>query len=131
MRFNPNRTLDTTFGTAGDFPFAPLDNPTVTFSYREHPGMVWTPVGNQQMTRYPAQTDNLDVVIQPDGKILVAGTTRTRLQPNTSNQIHSGFLLRYSPQGALDTTFGNNGAIHYFPNPVTLFECTTRQGLWA
>ena len=127
MRFNPNGTLDTTFGTAGDFQFAPLDNPTVTLNYREHPGMVWTPVGNQQMLRYPALTENLDVVIQPDGKILVAGTTRTRLQPNTNNQIHSGFLLRYTSQGALDTTFGNDGAIHYFSNPVTPAECTTKR----
>ncbi|MCY7347399.1 MAG: hypothetical protein LH614_14420, partial [Pyrinomonadaceae bacterium] len=127
MRFNPNGMLDTTFGTAGDFPFAPLDNPTITLTYREQPGMVWTPVGNQQMLRYPALTDNLDVIIQPDGKILVAGTTRTRLQPNTSNQIHSGFLLRYTSQGALDTTFGNNGAIHYFSNPAQPFSCTTRR----
>jgi uncharacterized delta-60 repeat protein len=127
MRFNPNGTLDTTFGTAGDFLFAPLDAPTVTANYREHPGMVWTPVGNQPMLRYPAETDNLDMVIQPDGKILVAGTTRTRLQPNLSNQIHSGFLLRYTSQGALDTTFGNNGAIHYFSNPATPAECTPRR----
>ncbi len=127
MRFNPNGTLDTTFGTAGDFLFAPLDNPTITANYREHPGMVWTPVGNQQMLRYPAETENLDVVIQPDGKILVAGTTRTRLQPDTSNQVHSGFLLRYTSQGALDTTFGNNGAIHYFSNPATPSACTTRR----
>jgi uncharacterized delta-60 repeat protein len=127
MRFNPNGSLDTTFGTAGDFLFAPLDAPSIAANYREHPGMVWTPVGNQPMLRYPALTENLDMVVQPDGKILVAGTTRTRLQPNINAQTESGFLLRYTPQGALDTTFGNNGAIHYFSNPAQPVECTTKR----
>ncbi|MCY7346149.1 MAG: hypothetical protein LH614_07985, partial [Pyrinomonadaceae bacterium] len=127
MRFNPNGTLDTTFGTAGDFQFASLNNPNIGSTYREYPGMVWTPVGNQPMFRYPAETDNLDVVIQPDGKILIAGTTRTRLQPSISTQRESGFLLRYTSQGALDASFGNNGAIHYFANPTQPAECTPRR----
>lgn len=127
MRFNPNGTLDTTFGTAGDFQFASLNNPNIGSTYREYPGMVWTPVGNQPMIRYPAEIDNFDVVIQPDGKILIAGTTRTRLQPSISTQRESGFLLRYTSQGALDASFGNNGAIHYFANPTQPAECTPRR----
>jgi len=127
MRFNPNGTLDTTFGTAGDFQFASLNNPNIGSTYREYPGMVWTPVGNQPMFRYPAEIDNFDVVIQPDGKILIAGTTRTRLQPSISTQRESGFLLRYTSQGALDASFGNNGAIHYFANPTQPAECTPRR----
>jgi len=42
--------------------------------------------------------------IQPDGKILVAGTSN----PNGNSDIA---LVRYTPAGNLDSTFGNNGKV--------------------
>jgi uncharacterized delta-60 repeat protein len=45
------------------------------------------------------------VVIQPDGKILVAGTSQT------SSQNLDFALLRYTTSGALDTTFGTGGKV--------------------
>jgi uncharacterized delta-60 repeat protein len=127
MRFNPDGTLDTTFGTAGDFTFAHRDYPNNSFHYGEVQGIVWTPIGNQPFLRYPGETSNLDLVIQPDGKILIVGETRTRLQPHIDIQVPSGFLLRYTSQGALDTGFGQNGAIHYHGNPDQFGECTPRR----
>lgn len=45
------------------------------------------------------------VVVQPDGKLLVAGQTR-----NSSN--YPDFLLqRFLPNGTLDASFGNNGTV--------------------
>ena len=110
MRFNPNGTLDTTFGPADEVEFGAGG----IWKYKQPPGMVLTPVGNNPgFRRTFMETDNLDIIIQPDGKILVAGTTRT-VNPNADGGgTPSGFLLRYTPQGSVDTTFGQNGAIHY------------------
>jgi uncharacterized delta-60 repeat protein len=45
-----------------------------------------------------------DIVILPDGKILVAGTTNA----STNADI---FLMRYNANGSLDTTFGSAGLV--------------------
>jgi uncharacterized delta-60 repeat protein len=44
------------------------------------------------------------VVLQPDGKIVVAGRTGNSAIANVA-------LLRYNPDGSLDTTFGSNGTV--------------------
>ena len=76
-RYNTNGTLDTSFGP-------------------NHNGLVTTKIlGNDSAHA---------VVIQPDGKIVVAGSIARGL-PRPS----SAALVRYNPNGTLDTSFGQGG----------------------
>ncbi len=75
VRYNPNGTLDTTFGTQG----------TIT-----------TDLGGWD-------TANA-ITLQPNGKIIITGTTIT-------NNDRSIATVRYNPNGTLDTTFGTQGTI--------------------
>ena len=62
-------------------------------------GKVVTPIDSMSLTIR-------DMVIQPDGKILVVG--RTQLE----NNLKSGFVIvRYNIDGSLDNTFGSGGLI--------------------
>jgi uncharacterized delta-60 repeat protein len=76
-RYNDDGTLDRTFGTGG---------------------RVVTKVG--EISAYAA-----GVVVQPDGKIVVAGTASVGLSGRTA-------LVRYNANGALDPTFGRGGISH-------------------
>jgi uncharacterized delta-60 repeat protein len=72
-RFNADGTLDTTFGTSGK---------------------VLTDV-------IPGGSNNVDTaLLQPDGKIVVAGTVESDVG-----------LARYNPDGTLDTGFGTRGTV--------------------
>jgi uncharacterized delta-60 repeat protein len=76
IRYNPNGTLDTTFD--GD-------------------GKVITAIGTKR-------DYGQSVVIQPDGKIVVAGATE--------GAIHYDFaIVRYNANGSLDTTFDGDGKV--------------------
>lgn len=51
------------------------------------------------------------VLLQPDGKIVVGGSTSVRYRPE-SNETQSDFaLVRYTPGGALDPSFGRGGKV--------------------
>jgi uncharacterized delta-60 repeat protein len=79
LRFLANGNLDPSFGTGG----------TVTTDFGD--------------------TDQANgVVVQPDGKIFVVGTTVTFDQISLSN-ISSFALARYNPDGSLDSMFGTGG----------------------
>ncbi len=52
------------------------------------------------------------VALQPDGKILVAGSVRT-------GSGTKGFLARYDADGALDTSFGSGGTVTSLPAMAT------------
>jgi uncharacterized delta-60 repeat protein len=82
-RFNANGLLDTTFGSGGK----------VTTNFV---GVMLGGVSN------PATA----VLIQPDGKILVGGSTSRCYRCGTNTA-----LARYNPNGSLDSTFGNNGMV--------------------
>jgi len=77
-RYTRSGTLDSTFGSRG---------------------IVTTAVGGRD------QDYASGIAIQPNGKILVAGTT---LGPSLQTLIA---LVRYNPNGSLDTTFGSNGKV--------------------
>lgn len=78
VRYNPNSSLDTTFGGTG---------------------IVTTPVG--------FFTDSANAVaIQSDGKIVAAGYSI-----NDSNNFYDMSLVRYNPDGSLDTSFNGTGKI--------------------
>lgn len=54
-----------------------------------------------------------DIVVQPNGKILLAGETTKRIAPFGTNCLASvrivGILIRLNPNGSLDASFGANG----------------------
>src|SRR5580704_16311295 len=84
-RFNANGSLDTTFGTGGQASvefFAPPMQ------------------GAQEFARA--------VLVQPNGKILVAGSAR---QGQIRFAPIQGALARFNANGTLDTTFGTGGKI--------------------
>lgn len=76
-RYNTDGTLDTTFGTGG---------------------MVVTDFGNNDSDGATA------LAIQPDGKIVLAGSARTSNNENFA-------LARYNTDGTLDNTFGTDGRV--------------------
>ncbi|MDT9071455.1 delta-60 repeat domain-containing protein, partial [Escherichia coli] len=48
-----------------------------------------------------------DIVLQPDGKILVAGSTKGIEAPARAR--HNFAVARFNPDGSLDPTFGDGG----------------------
>jgi len=54
---------------------------------------------------FTAQSGN-DIVVQPDGKIIVAGSA-----VNNSTSKQNWVMARYNPDGSLDTTFGTGGRV--------------------
>ena len=79
IRLHPDGSLDTTFGAAGP-----------------NPGLVITDIDVHDIAN--------DVLLQPDGKIVVAGHTGNGTL--SSNDV---ILARYLPNGQLDGLFGNGG----------------------
>ena len=76
VRYNPNGSQDPTFGSGG----------VVT-------------------TDFVGSVDNAgEVLVQPDGKILVAGIS-------SSASDFDFAIVRYNPNGSLDPTFGNGGKV--------------------
>src|SRR5262249_31124309 len=82
-RYNPNGTLDTTFGS-------------------NHNGMVTTDFGGTDKAQ--------SVVLQPDGKVLVGGWTEDSRYPFPTSAANFA-LARYNPDGTLDSTFGSAGKV--------------------
>jgi uncharacterized delta-60 repeat protein len=76
VRYNPDGTLNSTFGTNGEL--------TTTFPLGS--------IGN---------FGRIFLLLQPDGKILLAGTVNSSFE-----------LVRYSSNGSLDTTFGGTGEVN-------------------
>jgi uncharacterized delta-60 repeat protein len=76
-RYNPDGSLDTTFGSNG---------------------RVMTAIGSS------AYNYATGMVVQPDGKIILVGTGGT-------SGYNSICLVRYTANGALDTTFGKRGQV--------------------
>ncbi len=90
-RYNPNGTLDATFGSGG----------TVVISHTVIPGSLIDPTYGRTWIG--------NAVVQADGKILVAGYTQVTGYPNrTSNE---AFVVRYNSNGTLDTSFGAGGVV--------------------
>jgi uncharacterized delta-60 repeat protein len=81
VRYNPNGSLDTSFGDGG----------IVT-------------------TTFPQGSYAFDVALQPDGKIIVAGTVFVAFDPGESSDTDFA-LARYNTNGTPDVTFGNGGQV--------------------
>ncbi len=81
VRYNPNGSLDRSFGNGG----------IVT-------------------TIFPQGSYAFDVALQPDGKIIAAGTVFVDFNPGDMSDTDFA-LARYNTDGSLDTTFGNAGTV--------------------
>jgi len=81
VRFNPDGTDDTSFGSGG---------------------LVLTPIGDPSNQA----SGTTGVAIQPDGKIVVVGQTWLNQGPHAWSA-----AVRYNPNGSLDTSFGNGGKV--------------------
>jgi uncharacterized delta-60 repeat protein len=79
VRYNPNGSLDTSFYTTG----------VVT-------------------TTFDGDAIVNDMVLQPDGKIIITALYNPTFQPKT---YYAFALARYFPDGSLDTTFGIGGKV--------------------
>jgi len=89
VRFNPNGTLDKTFGLFGQI------SSVVS-------GGVFGPSGSAAVS---------SIVFQGDGKFIVAGAITSKLiNPPGLNRTGFG-LVRYNPNGGIDTTFGTHGGV--------------------
>jgi len=94
VRFNPNGSLDSSFGTGG----------------RVLTNFVTSERGSADFIQ--------DILIQADGKILAAGgsafSSRGSISqnPNTNGDMNFA-LARYLPDGSLDTGFGNGGTVSW------------------
>lgn len=86
VRYMPNGTLDPTFGTGGKIATDIIST------------------DSDQAT---------DVLVQPDGKIVLAGCAGT-------NTVGLMTAVRYLPNGTLDTSFADNGILQ-IPNSASVF----------
>src|SRR5437764_2965929 len=139
-RYNTDGTLDTTFGSGGrvrtDFPgLAAVPSAVVI----QADGKIvvaggafplFTFAGNFQVVRYnsngsldrsfgnggivtttfPEGSYAFDVALQPDGKIIAAGTVFVDFIPGEPSNTDFA-LARYNPDGTPDATFGNGGQV--------------------
>src|SRR5882724_2239092 len=81
-RYNPDGTLDRTFG-----------------------------IGGKVQTDFPGLAAVASsVVVQPDGKIMAAGTVFVNFNPGDSSNTDFA-LARYNSDGSPDATFGNGGQV--------------------
>jgi uncharacterized delta-60 repeat protein len=94
VRYNPNGSLDRSFGNGG----------IVT-------------------TTFPEGSYAFDVALQPDGKIIAAGTVFVDFNPGDISDTDFA-LARYNSDGSLDTTFGNGGTVmtDFFGNEDDAFS---------
>ncbi len=64
--------------------------------------------GGKVLTDIAVGVDNIsDIVLQPDGKIVAAGTTD--IPGDLEDSVYTA-VLRYLPDGSLDKSFGSNGS---------------------
>jgi len=152
-RYNTDGILDTTFGSGGrvrtDFPgLAAVPSAVVI----QADGKIvvaggafplFTFAGNFQVVRYnsngsldrsfgnggivtttfPEGSYAFDVALQPDGKIIAAGTVFVDFNPGEMSDTDFA-LARYNSDGSLDTTFGNGGMVttDFFGNEDDAFS---------
>ena len=87
-RFNASGTLDASFGTGGVVTtelFAPAS------------------INDEEIPTA--------IVVQPDGKIVVGGVTSQALSNRGAALLHGNAVVRYNPNGTLDTSFGAGGKV--------------------
>lgn len=91
-------------GTASEFPFGTENFAVVRYNTD---GSLDNTFGTNGVvvTDFATSSGTVGIAIQPDGKIVVAGTV---LGPNATDDFG---IIRYMPDGMLDLTFGNGGKV--------------------
>lgn len=136
-RYNPDGTLDSNFGTGGKVTTSVGVSSTVNDIQLLADGTILavgiafdgSSEGKVALVRYTSSgaldtsfggtgkvltfVDNAvnatSVVVQPDGKILVGGSSL--ISPLDANASHQFTIVRYNANGSLDTTFGDAGVV--------------------
>ena len=124
VRYNPDGSLDTSFGTDGTVTTAigvatalvlQPDGKLVAAGFSRNGEFAlarYTPDGSLDTsfgtdgtvtTRIGNSNDAYALVLQPDGKLVVAGSS--------TNEREDFALVRYNPNGSLDTSFGTDGTV--------------------
>jgi uncharacterized delta-60 repeat protein len=85
VRYNTNGNLDTTFDT---------DGAAVTI----------------MSSNFAGGSDNAELKLQPDGKIVVMETLQPIINDNSNHEV---FFARYNSNGTLDTSFDSDGQLNY------------------
>jgi uncharacterized delta-60 repeat protein len=85
-RFNADGTLDTSFGTGGKIS---TDSPAI----------------------YSYDSFAFGAVVDSNGKIVVAGGAKVPRAISDNNGVPEFVVLRYNPDGSLDTSFGTGGKV--------------------
>lgn len=110
VRYNADGSIDTSFG---GFSFQ-YGNPPNFFTHTLSPGRVWIKSGiDEDGTVFGSSSELLDMAIQPDGKIVVVGKTRSAVNPYSQGVGTfrvEGIIVRFNSNGTLDTSFGLNGS---------------------
>jgi uncharacterized delta-60 repeat protein len=139
-RYNTDGTLDNTFGSGGrvrtDFPglaavpSSVVIQPDGKIVVAGGAFPLFTFLGNFEVVRYnrngsldrsfgnggivtttfPQGSYAFDVALQPDGKIIAAGTVFVNFDPGESSDTDFA-LARYNPDGTPDATFGSGGQV--------------------
>src|SRR5262249_45866262 len=128
VRYNTDGSLDTSFGSAGIANYSGLGGALqsdgkillagvggpigLTMERLNSNGSLDTSFGNQGVvtTSFTATTAATQVVVQPDGKIVLAGDGGVK-----GGQYYGAFeLARYNANGSLDTSFGQQGKVTTF-----------------
>jgi uncharacterized delta-60 repeat protein len=135
-RYNSNGSLDTSFGSGGvvrtdlggveearAMTLTPGGNIIVAGSAGNDflvarylsDGRLDSSFGNQGVVVTPLDATRSDfadaVALQPDGRIVTAGTVFRVVDPETGAVSRFTALVRYDAQGNLDATFGDNGIV--------------------
>lgn len=106
MRYNPNGTLDQTFG--GNLLVYNADTPN-TYSTQIDPGKLIFQTGLIADGRsFGTLGTFYDIAIQPDGKIVLVGETRNYASFHAP-QGYGAIVVRLNSNGSLDSTFGAGG----------------------
>ncbi len=115
VRYNADGSIDSGFGNN----IVQWSNgPNITYSQAVGPGRVATQTNTRDSgllggTGLSAQLS--DLAIQPDGKIVAVGYTRSEVNPSSTFRIE-GIVVRYNANGSIDTTFGTNGIARFVPS---------------
>jgi len=109
IRYNADGSLDPTFGNNT----INYGGPAQTFSFQIGAGKVWTQTGiYADGNRYGTGGFAYDMALQSDGKIVVVGETRN-YSDFFSVRGQVGIIVRYNPNGSLDSSFGTGGIVRF------------------